>query len=947
MADDYVVGAWVVLCGLKPEAKTLSVSGDSTGTLLDHPTDLNGQQAQLYEYHKGQQRWLAVTLAGVLVLVKPQNLRLAKINEVSLHDIILGPSSSTPLVQERIGGCLADVGYANVQTIVADWQKDMMLCAATGLQNHDCFSCLPRALEEGYLGKQGGAQVYWLGTNTGATVDDLEQKFHCLEQHFQALSAMLATVASHELGCTLSKKTKLMLRKSLQGDEASHPVEKVPETEIDSFLSMMYRKRIGFFHLLGPSECTLELISRLGEEEDNVQLTVTPGTTLLFLCEQYDYSFSSSGDSLVLQQWLLDASPEYLLSGTVTGNLDVLGKVAEGPAAPPGERMCCVGLGVRNPGKSDDMFSYYQTIRNAGCDGMLQIPHTRYDMDFYCDYTDREAANAKGQMYSRHQGHLEGIQYFDASFFQISNAEALGMDVEQRLTLETVWMALQDAGFNKAKLIREPRHVGVWIGISGSDWQWVPLPPGAAPGMGSSEAVIAGRCTFCLNLKGPSMIINTACSASLVSTHSCKLQMNFKPDALEAGIATGISINTTPHVFIGNCQTGALSFMGRSFSFNASADGFGRSEGTSACCYRLEGYTKECYGILAGSQNNHDGRSASLTAPNGPAQERCVRSVLTETGLDPPEIDSFECHGTGTSLGDPIELGAFKRLYSRKKRPIPVLATTSKTNLGHTEGGAGIAGFIKCLLMCMHTECAPNIHLRELNAHLDVDGFPCYFVSEGSTLTADSVYSGVSSFGVSGTNGHCLAYGKNVCSSRGAGQKNIMSLMRQRIVSSPPQVVQCGRGWEEWQSTGRPHNPTPGAMYQVEVTQEGGANWREVESPELRIPGGPFYIQGSFNNWQMDKMYPDENIYGLHVAEVEMGETGEETFQIVYDFNESMVFYPCEQQCKRKSAQMLGPHPAPSKKDAWLIQDHPETLYRIEFFVSGPAMHVTWIAVKV
>jgi len=124
------------------------------------------------------------------------------------------------------------------------------------------------------------------------------------------------------------------------------------------------------------------------------------------------------------------------------------------------------------------------------------------------------------------------------------------MDVEQRLTLESVWMALQDAGFNKAKLIREPRHVGVWVGISGSDWQWVPLPPGAAPGMGSSEAVIAGRCTFCLNLKGPSMIINTACSASLVSTHSCKLQMNFKPDALEAGIATGISINTTPHVFI-------------------------------------------------------------------------------------------------------------------------------------------------------------------------------------------------------------------------------------------------------------------------------------------------------------------------------------------------------------------------------------------------------------
>lgn len=938
MADHLQAGALVVIENLQ-------------GTQIDgEQKDLNGRCVQLYEYHAGTQRWLAVTLDGQILALSPKNLRLAKVGDLSRHDVIVGPASRPDVIRSAASQCLKDKGFVHMKVVTSAEDLDRLVNISRTMLADGFFTCLPPNFTPGYLGKDSAALTFFLESEEEERLGCDTYSALCKEDNqFLAIWRMIAETVEMDLGIIARSRSHMILRRPLQGDEAERGCAAARESgnrECDNFLSFMTRKRVGLLKFVGPAPGVVQLIPREDGEDDITEpfdVVMEPGNVLIFMCERYDFSCKGEGECVVLQQWFLEDIPEYQLTGDLIGNVDVFGTVAEGPMISAGEKICCVGMGHRNPGKSDSFDFYWSCTRNGGGDGMLEIPKTRWDIDIYCDWFDRDRATQQGKSYSRHQGHLEGIEMFDAYFFQISPAEALGMDVEQRLTLETGWMALQDAGFDKVKMVRESKHIGVWCGISGSDWTWVPLPPGAIGGMGGNEAIIAGRFTFCMNLKGPAMTINTACSASLVTTHQCKLQLLFKPDKLECGLATGISINTTPHVFIGNCQSGALTFMGRSFSFDASADGFGRSEGTAATLYRLEGYSRECYGILAGSQANHDGRSASLTAPNGPAQERCIRSVIQETMVEPPEIDCFECHGTGTSLGDPIEVGAFKRLYNRKKRYTPVLATTSKTNLGHTEGGAGIAGFIKCMQMCMHTECCPNIHLKERNPHLDVDGFPVQFVSEGTTMCADSAYAGVSSFGVSGTNGHCLAYGKNIATSRGTGQKNMMSLMMKKITSTPGAIVQTGSTWEDWASMGRPYTPQPGSVYQVELATNGDVSWREVVQPDLRLAGGPFCLQGSFTKWALQEMTPDPNVSGLHTTEVEIGESGEETFQVVYDFDTDKVLYPGEKLCRRKSAKIIGPLPAPSTEDAWLLVGQPGTLFRVEVYLNGPALFVSWL----
>lgn len=738
------------------------------------------------------------------------------------------------------------------------------------------------------------------------------------------------------------------------------------------FLSMMHRKRVCLLQFVGPSSGVVTLTPRRPvaqnlnvpaspdeesedetdeeeEEEQEVVLRAEPGGLLAFLCERYDYTYVPEGESLVLQAWFLDEPLRFDCFGDIFGDLEALQVVGDGPKPPRTQHVSLVSAGVRNPGKSDSMKQFWTAMRHSGTDGMIRIPNTRYDMDWYCDYSSPENANMQGKMYSRHQGHLEGIEFFDNMFFNISNGEAAGMDPEQRLTLEVGWDALHQAGYSKQQITRKSAHIGVFVGISGTDWERCPLPPGVCAGNGGFEAMISGRFTYCLNLKGPSFVVNTACSASLVSMHQGRLNLLAKEDPLEAALTTGISINTTPHTFISNCQVGSLSFMGRSFSFDKSADGFGRSEGTSAALFkRLDFGSEESLGLLAGSANNHDGKSASLTAPNGPAQERVIKAVLDATNLTPPEIDCFECHGTGTALGDPIEVGAFAKLYKKAKRFNPIIATTSKTNLGHTEGGAGIAGFLKCMLICNHAESCPNIHLRELNPHMDVYGFPVYFVSEGSTFEADAVYCGVSSFGVSGTNGHSLAYGRNIASSRGRTQLDPKLVMSRKILSSQPKVLRHDSlDWEEWQNLGRPYHD-PGGHYQVEVLKGGEITWRRMERPRLRNPEGPFYLQGSFSNWKMELMEFDAAVEGLHVFEVEIGQSGEETFQVVLNLDAKMVYYPCERRCTRRTANISGPAPAPSREDAWLILGEPDSYVRVELFVfdGGSRVSVTWLPVK-
>jgi len=375
------------------------------------------------------------------------------------------------------------------------------------------------------------------------------------------------------------------------------------------------------------------------------------------------------------------------------------------------------------------------------------------------------------------------------------------------------------------------------------------------------------------------------------------------------------------------------------------------SEGVSGIFLELKEFSREVFTTMPGSQANQDGRSASITAPNGPSQEKCIRACFREAQYQPAEVDCFETHGTGTALGDPIEVGAFKRIYVHSQRVHPLMVTSSKTNLGHLEGGAGMAGFIKCVLQVMRCESSPNIHLREKNPHLDSEGFPAQFLSEGLVTHYNSCVSGVSSFGFGGTNAHAMAFGQNFITARDVTKKDYRSLMMQKIMQAlPPEILKHTLDPEDWETNGAPLSEDKiGKLYEVEVDASGKAVWREiVDTPPDPKAHERFGLAGSFNNWSCTTMAEMPGLPGLFAAEITVGDSGLEYFHILGDEDASQVYYPAQPRCRRKLVDIKGPgsilgHP---EEHAWCIEAKPGSRFRIEFQISHRSVLVTWLRIS-
>jgi len=345
--------------------------------------------------------------------------------------------------------------------------------------------------------------------------------------------------------------------------------------------------------------------------------------------------------------------------------------------------------------------------------------------------------------------------------------------------------------------------------------------------------------------------------------------------------------------------------------------------------------------MIAGSQVNQDGRSASLTAPNGPSQERCNSAVIREAGLTPPEIDSTECHGTGTSLGDPIEIGAYQKVLSSVPREEPVFVTTNKSNIGHCEGSAGISGFLKCVMMAMHSECCPNVHLSALNPHLDMTGFPACILSEGQVYRQETSFNGVLSFGFGGTNACAQVWGRNFLTSRAAGTKDVFKTLLDKIQKAPPQEVTINsENWETWEMDGPGKDVKTNQSWDIAIMSDGTVQYLE-RPEEIKDLGTYYYLSCSSNGWQYDVMEQDDMLEGLYSTTMQLGPTGEEYFQIVADEDEEMVFYPATNG-HWKSTVVRGPEKASNDK-AWCISGYPGERHRIEFCkTSKDKVSVMW-----
>jgi len=359
---------------------------------------------------------------------------------------------------------------------------------------------------------------------------------------------------------------------------------------------------------------------------------------------------------------------------------------------------------------------------------------------------------------------------FDNIFFGISSEESAVMFNGQRISLETGYTCLAKAGYNRYTLVNQP--IGCWVGDSGQDWHsfmdiWPAIFPTwptemIAPSMHVS--VTALRLSFVFNLKGPASSYDTACSASLIALNAAHKHMT----AEEAGrghrqaLVWGANTLLGPVSYISNCAGNMLTHRGRCFTFTSSADGYQRGEGVSSFFVKMDSSEEEIKNRLStivGTASAHGGRSASITAPNGPAQTMLIAKSMKFAGFDTADVSVGEMHGTGTSLGDPIEVGSYQAVF-KKGRNFPVYMSTQKTNFGHMECNAGATGLVKCICLSRVFCTPPNCHFNDLNPNISTieDGFPVFFTSEICDCATSAGYVGVSSFGFGGAYSRCDLY---------------------------------------------------------------------------------------------------------------------------------------------------------------------------------------------
>ena len=424
------------------------------------------------------------------------------------------------------------------------------------------------------------------------------------------------------------------------------------------------------------------------------------------------------------------------------------------------EPIAIVGVGCRFPGGASGPDAYWRLLR-GGVDAITEVPPDRWDIDEYYD-PDPDAA---GKMYTRHGGFIEHPEQFDPAFFGISPREAVSIDPQHRLILEVSWEALEHAGQDPERLQGEP--VGVFIGISTGDYGAMHLQR-ADPalvdtylGIGNAANAAAGRVSYTLGLQGPSMAVDTACSSSLVAVHlACQ---SLRSGDCRMALAGGVNAILAPEITINFSRARMMAPDGRCKTFDAAADGYVRGEGCGIVVLkRLSSAVADRDRILAvirGSAVNQDGKSSGFTAPNELAQEAVIRHALRSAGLKPADVQYLEAHGTGTSLGDPIEVQAAAAAFG-EGRPAdrPLKLGSAKTNFGHLEAAAGIAGLIKIVLSLEHGEIPPHLNFKTPNPYIPWSELPVEVVTSLTDWKpgAQPRAAGVSSFGFSGTNAHVI-----------------------------------------------------------------------------------------------------------------------------------------------------------------------------------------------
>ncbi|BCJ93990.1 hypothetical protein acsn021_15590 [Anaerocolumna cellulosilytica] len=432
------------------------------------------------------------------------------------------------------------------------------------------------------------------------------------------------------------------------------------------------------------------------------------------------------------------------------------------------EPIAIIGMEGVFPG-SKDVNQFWDNIRHAR-DLITEIPKSRWDWRAY--YSENRLSKNKSN--SKCGGFIDDVDKFDASFFNISPMEAELMDPQQRLLLQSVWKAVEDAGYKASEL--SGRQIGVYMGVQFNDYQELlqeseELKPQIVTG--NAHALLANRISYFMNFNGPSEAIDTACSGSLIAIHNAV--KSIQRGESEMAVAGGVSLMLSPRTFLSASKLGVLSVDNRCKTFDADANGYVRGEGIGVILLKpLKQAIRDgdnIYAVIRGSAQNHGGRANSLTAPNADSQAGVISAAYKDAGITPDTVTYIEAHGTGTELGDPVEIEGLKKGFREGNKAKESIVSNPrcglgsvKPNIGHLEPAAGVAGIIKVIMAMKNEEIPPSIHFKKLNPYIHLEDTPFYIVQkaqiwnrltdkEGKEIPRRA---GVSSFGFGGANAHIV-----------------------------------------------------------------------------------------------------------------------------------------------------------------------------------------------
>lgn len=456
------------------------------------------------------------------------------------------------------------------------------------------------------------------------------------------------------------------------------------------------------------------------------------------------------------------------------------------------------GIGLRFPGANSP--SEFWSSLLSGRDGISEVPPGRWEQaTFY------SPDNSPGKSRSRWGGFIDGIDEFDAEFFGVSPREAVFLDPQQRLLLEVVHEALDDAGLCSESL--RGTRVGVFVGgftldymlmqMGGTDYLGVE----SHTATGSMMTLLANRLSYIYDFTGPSLTVDTACSSSLVATHLACQAMN--SGECDLAIVGGVNALLTPSYTVAESQAGMLSPTGRSRAFDSSADGYVRGEGAGVVVLQdldsVRSRGGRAYAAIRGTAVNQDGHSEGLTVPNGSAQCTVMREALRVAGVESRQIAFVEAHGTGTPVGDPIEANAIGTVFREgRDADHPCHLSSVKTNIGHLEAGAGVAGLIKAALSLHHGVLTPHLHLKTVNPKIDLPYLRLNIPRERTALNGHERLAGVNSFGFGGTNSHAVLQGlRHGAPPSGNEEPNERDVLLPLSAKSPDALQELSRRFQE------------------------------------------------------------------------------------------------------------------------------------------------------